>query len=389
MASPLNDKLNSVKWGEFKIGDLFKVLSSKKIFHANKVEIYDYQVKDSLPYVVRMAGNNGIKGYIRENIKFANPKNTLTFAQDTFIISYQKFDYFTGNNVKILKPNFQYISENVLKYIAVCLQKVVSPFSWGVGSSFEFIENLKIKLPIKDENLGAMLENIDFKFMEDFIAELEAYLITTNLKDYNLTTDEKQALKDFENLEWQEFKIGDLFERISTKKLPYKARELPTEPTKNYILPCLTSSFNNQGLNYYAPKENATILKNVITIPSNSGDVYRAYFQSNDFTVLSDAYAIKCKNNIKFLNDHYLFAVMCINKVTDLPIYSYKMKLGGWNVVKNKFINLPIKNGEINYKFMQNFIKAIEKLVIKDVVDFADEKISLTKKCIKTPCETK
>lgn len=34
---------------------------------------------------------------------------------------------------------------------------------------------------------------------------------------------------------------------------------------------------------------------------------------------------------------------------------------------------------------MQNFIKAIEKLVIKDVVDFADEKISLTKKCIKTP----
>lgn len=40
-------------------------------------------------------------------------------------------------------------------------------------------------------------------------------------------------------------------------------------------------------------------------------------------------------------------------------------------------------------KFMQNFIKAIEKLIIKDVVDFADKKISLTKKCIKTPCETK
>ena len=32
-------------------------------------------------------------------------------------------------------------------------------------------------------------------------------------------------------------------------------------------------------LNYYVPEEGATVLQNVISIPSNS-DVYRAYFQS-------------------------------------------------------------------------------------------------------------
>ena len=125
-------------------------------------------------------------------------------------------------------------------------------------------------------------------------------------------------------------------------------------------MPCLTSSFRNQGLIYFVPKEEATILKNVISIPSNS-DVYRAYFQSNEFTVLSDAYAIHWIYNDEELSpNQYLFTVLCINKVTDLPIYSYKNKLGGWNVVKNKYIQLPVRNGAIDFEFMDSFIAELE-----------------------------
>lgn len=61
---------------------------------------------------------------------------------------------------------------------------------------------------------------------------------------------------------------------------------------------------------------------------------------------------------------------MCINKVTDLQIYSYKNKLGGWNVVKNKTIMLPQLNGELDFKFMDAFISDLENLAIKDVVDY-------------------
>lgn len=161
-------------------------------------------------------------------------------------------------------------------------------------------------------------------------------------------------------VEWGQYRLGDLFERIQTNKLSYKADELPKHPIGTYIVPCLTSSFKNQGLNYFMPKEGATILKNVISIPSNS-DVYRAYFQSKDFTVLSDAYAIRWNYNaVKLSPNQYLFIVLCINKVIDLPIYSYKNKLGGWNVVKNKYIQLPIKNKNIDYGFMENFVAALE-----------------------------
>ena len=172
---------------------------------------------------------------------------------------------------------------------------------------------------------------------------------------------------------------GDLFERVETKKLPYKANELHKQPTDDYVLPCLTSSFQNQGLNYYVSKSGATVISNVISLPSNS-DVYRAYYQSRDFTVLSDSYAIQWKSaENKPTPNQYLFMVMCINKVTDLPIYSYKNKLGGWNVVKHKEIRLPEKDGKIDFAFMDTFISAIKKLAIKDVVKYSDAKIEATK----------
>ncbi len=185
---------------------------------------------------------------------------------------------------------------------------------------------------------------INFEFISSFIAELEAerikeleaYLKVTGFNNYELTKEEQDSLAVIEakNVQWREFKMEELFEKISTIKLPYKAKELPEKATDNFVLPCLTSSFKNQGLNYYAPKDGATILKDVISIPSNS-DVYRAYFQSKEFTVLSDAYAIRWKDKSTHVTQNqYLFMVMCINKFTDLPIYSYKNKLGGWNVVK-------------------------------------------------------
>lgn len=160
--------------------------------------------------------------------------------------------------------------------------------------------------------------------------------------------------------EWGKYKIGDLFAKIDTVKLPYKANELPKQAREKYELPCLTSSFKNQGLNYFAPREGATVLKDVISIPSNS-DVYRAYYQSREFTVLSDAYAIQWRFHTRKLSENqYLFMVMCINKVSDLPIYSYKNKLGGWNVLKNKFIQLPQKNNAIDFEYMESYISGIQ-----------------------------
>ncbi|MBC1525274.1 restriction endonuclease [Listeria booriae] len=381
MDASLNEKLSQVKWGEFRLGDLFDVISYKKRFDANKVDI---KKNGKYPYVVRTSSNNGQRGFIVEDESFLNEGNTISFGQDTATMFYQEIPYFTGDKIKILKAKDKRFNKKNAQFFLSTMVNSFSSFSWG-GSRFnvDIIKNQNVSLPYKNGE-------IDFDFMETFIEELEAeritdlsiYLKVSGLDDYRLTGEEEQSLNRFQTLEWKLYKIGELFEKLSTKKLPYKAKDLPDRVTDNYVLPCLTSSFKNQGLNYYAPKENATILKNVISIPSNS-DVYKAYYQSREFTVLSDAYAIDWKfDRAELTNYQYLFMVMCINKVTDLPKYSYKMKLGGWNVVKNIDIALPVQNGKIDLSFMDNFINAISKSTIQDVVKYVDKKTDISKPTI-------
>lgn len=45
----------------------------------------------------------------------------------------------------------------------------------------------------------------------------------------------------------------------------------------------------------------------------------------------------------------------------------------------NLYINLPVKDGNPDYAAMETFISAVQKLVIKDVVQYADKKIAATK----------
>lgn len=282
--------------------------------------------------------------------------------------------------VHTLKFKNRPFTKSVGGFISAMINKRLN----GIYSYSDQLSSTKLKTAKLNIQLPVKNNEIDFNFMEEYmselekerILELEASLRVMGLKDYNLTKEEQKALDDFDIIEWEEFKMGSLFKKITTKKLPYKASELPKDPINSNSLPCLTSSFQNQGLNYFAPKENATILKNVISIPSNS-DVYRAYFQSRDFTVLSDAYAIEwIHENEKLTPNQYLFTVPCINKVTDLKIYSYKNKLGGWNVVQNKNIALPVKDDKPDYQTMEILISAVKKLAIKDVVLYVDKKIS-------------
>ncbi len=349
---------------------MFEVRKGKRLPERVLIE-----TKGNIALINQSTQNNMIARY--SGVQQSNEiykKNSITFGVNTKSFGYQTNDFYTIADVLFLKSAFLNVKN--ANYFIITIKKQLPPDGWDKIFRLSQMKDLLIQLPTKKGN-------IDLEFIDSFISEieaeqieeLEAYLLATGLKDYTLTIEEQKALDNFEKIEFGEFKLGNLFERIKTNKLPFKADELSKQIIGKYTLPCLTSSFKNQGLNYFAPKDNATILKNVISIPSNS-DVYRAYFQSNEFTVLSDAYAIRwIFNDVKLLPNQYLFAVQCINKVTDLPIYSYKNKLGGWNVVKNKYIQLPIKNDKPDYEIMDTLISAIKKLVIKDVVLYTDKKL--------------
>ena len=382
--SPLDNKLLEVKWGEFKVGDLFKIQKITKMLSKE-----DLQSSFEYPVYSSDSSNNGIIGYTNEPEFICDEDHPVyvTFGDHTRTFNIAKYSFSVLDNVKVLEPCTSDV--NSLLFMVSCWKKQIP--NLGYSRHWKVAKNCVISLPITNGR------EINFDFISSFIAELEAerikeleaYLKVTGFDNYELTKEEEDSLAIIEakNVIWCEFKMEELFERISTIKLPYKAKELPEEATDNFVLPCLTSSFKNQGLNYYAPKDGATILKDVISIPSNS-DVYRAYFQSKEFTVLSDAYAIRWKDKSMHISQNqYLFMVMCINKFTDLPIYSYKNKLGGWNVVRNKSVLLPVKKNKIDFDFMETFINAIKKLTLRNVADYADKRIAATKEVIQNKKE--
>ncbi|EQL60783.1 restriction endonuclease subunit S [Helicobacter pylori] len=169
-------------------------------------------------------------------------------------------------------------------------------------------------------------------------------------------------------IKWGEFKLGDLFEKIIIKPLPYQTAQLPKKKTPTHELPALTAGILNQGLNNFVPKENATILKNVISISANGANTGATFYQSHEFCVLQDAYAIEFIGDKKLNDKEYLFFVCAISKVIyNNSKYEWTNK-AGWNKVKNELISLPLKPTantqtlkDIDFHFMEKFIAELEQ----------------------------
>ncbi len=141
--------------------------------------------------------------------------------------------------------------------------------------------------------------------------------------------------------------------------MKYKTSALPNRPTTDCDLPALTAGIQNQGLNNYVPRANATILKNLITISANGANTGATFYQSKEFTVLQDAYAIEwVYTNSKPTDNQYLFMVGAINK-TVYGNFEWTKK-AGWERIKSEKIQLPIKDNKIDFEFMESFIAELE-----------------------------
>lgn len=164
--------------GVFRLSQLFNLSSSKKKFNANMIEF-----GGKFPYVARGDSNNGIRGYITEDVEFLNPANTISFGQDTATMFYQKEPYFTGDKIKVLRTKEVELDRYKALYLITSLRKSFSTFSWGSSSFNEkVLKETDVKVPIKNNQ-------IDYRFMSDFIRAVEKLVI----KDLVIWADKKIA----------------------------------------------------------------------------------------------------------------------------------------------------------------------------------------------------
>ena len=157
-----------------------------------------------------------------------------------------------------------------------------------------------------------------------------------------------------------------MFKKAKVNTLKYKASQLPSFATKECPLPALTAGIQNQGLNNYVPIEGATILKNVITISANGANTGATFYQTKEFTVLQDSYAIEWIDQSVNLSDNdYLFIVGAISKAI-YGTYEWTNK-AGWERIKGNKIKLPMKDNKIDFDFMNSFVTELEALRVTEL----------------------
>lgn len=350
--------LENVNWKEFRVGDLLKVEQTKSV--VAKVNL----TEGDIPYVSRTTSNNGYQRYCG-NIEKLNKGHCITIGAETAKAFYQPKDFVAGN--KIYRLSYEGLNEKQYLFLATALNKNSDIYSYSYARIPERIKDEIIKLP------ATQTGDPDWEFMEDYISEIEKeylekidrFFIETGLDDYELTDEDKKVLRAFENIGWEEFRIGDLFELERPKRVLSK-RQIKDSGK----FPAFSSDTRNGGILGYVDEPDMIISDGCRVI---FGDHTRAMnITRESFSVLDNVKILKpFKENIS--DEQLLFIFTCWKKV--IPDWGYARH---WKWAKSENFLLPVReDGQPDWEFMEKYIKVIEKITIKDAVEWKNEELKV------------
>lgn len=162
-----------------------------------------------------------------------------------------------------------------------------------------------------------------------------------------------------QKVEWGEFKIEDVLQWQTQKEIdPLKLKEL-TDKTQ-MVYPFYGQATVNNGIISYNQLTKKVLNnekgKSTILIHSNNQNIV---YVETPFYLKDGHGATSVLQSEKLNKINQLFIIASIDKVIKSK-YSYNNKATKIEL-KNTIINLPIKNGAIDFDFMENFVADLEK----------------------------
>ena len=372
MTASLNEKLRTVKWGKFKLDDLFDI-NPTKYYRLKNEEIIS--INGSVPLVSNASIDNGVMGF--SELKALNRGNSISCSDTTLgaeTMYYQKDDYIGYQHIQSLMPKFEPFNQAIASFIISSAHVSTSNSSYDYGHKFnrESMRKTVIFLPITKDN------EIDFEFMESFIAELEAervaelsaYLRVSGQDNYELSKEEERAIADYSSYVWKSFNLKNLYGKST------RGKRLKSEDRIPGTLPFVTAGETEEGVSAFIGNDVEVFEKNTTTIDMFGSAKYRNYRYGGD-----DHVAIVHTENVPM--KAAIFVTSACHKAAHTGKFDY-----GHNFYAKDAdaldIMLPAKDGNPDYQAMELLISAIQKLIIKDVVRYANQKILLTKQITRT-----
>ncbi|GAA9484548.1 restriction endonuclease subunit S [Helicobacter pylori] len=392
MIGPLSSQLNAIKWGEFRLGDLFEASNGD-------FDIQKRHINHKGEFVITAGiSNNGVLGQSDIKAKvFENHTITIDMFGCAF---YRSFPYKMVTHARVfsLKPKFE-INHKIGLFLSTLFFDYPKKFGYENMCSWVKIKNDKVILPLKPTANTQTIDDIDFHFMEKFIAELEqcrlaefeAYLKATGLSNTTLSNDEENALNVFNNsgggntpcgLTWQSFRLGDLFE--IEKTLSFNKDALTQGQDYDYI----TRTSQNQGILQTTGFVNAENLNPPFTwsLGLLQMDFFyrkKSWYAGQFMRKITPKTEIENKINLHIA--HYFTTLLNSLKRPLLSVLVRDID----KTFRDQKIQLPLKPtantqtlDDIDFPFMRTLINALMKQTIQGVVQYSSAKIQATKEAI-------
>ncbi|MBQ3425825.1 MAG: restriction endonuclease subunit S [Clostridia bacterium] len=358
-------------YGCFKVGDLFDIKPTKSYGLTN---MHLFATKGKTPVVVNSSMNNGVGGYVE--LKPLEKGNIITYSDTTTSegIFYQPDDFIGYSHVQGLYPkkNLPWSKNSYLYFKTAFSVAVKGKYSYGDKFNRKKAAEEIVYLPITCDG------SINFKYMEERISELEeeriseltAYLTVSGLDNYVLTEQEQDAINKFNNhqIEWDMFNTKTLFGKST------RGRRLKSLDRISGDLPFVTAGEENEGISAYIGNDVTIFSENTSTIDMFGSAKYRNYKYGAD-----DHVAVVHTENIpKYAA---MFITTALHKAAHTGQFDYSRNFYAKDA-DALMISLPSKNSKPDFDYMELFMKATQKNVIKDLIEWKDKIINETRQIV-------
>ena len=379
-----NFKKNGGIFKEFKMNEIFRKLSapykgnSRKQDNVSTIQTDEF----NLPLINCKYNNNGIMYYGR--------KEDYTYYENVLSVIYngpptegqtyyqEEIGVYTDAYLIGLKDTTVKINREIGLYLTSVINASIHnekfrKYSRGHKATWDNkVENDVILVPVLGNKLAFdYMQNYVEILEQDYISELDAYLKVVGLDNYDLTEEEKESLtKDYT---FQTKRLENLFTMHASKK-KFNANSIKLDGGCPYVV----RTAENNGIKGYTNQNPDYLnLGNTISLGQDTATMFyqeKPYFTGDKIKIVEPL-------DFVLTDKIALYLISCFNKT--LSTFKWGQTSFNEEKLKKILVNVPMIDSQIDIKYMETYIRAIEKLVIKDLVDWKNKEIKTTKEVVK------
>ena len=327
----MSSNLNTSKWQEYQVGDLFPDIVKPPVLHTREV----MECEDGTPYVVRSKFNNGIKYRVRWNGSVeASPGGVITFGAENTTFFYQREPFVSGRDIYYIDTRS--IPESACLFLVACLQTIAGRYAYNNGLFPALLREETIKLPTTDEGTP------DWQWMDTFMAgELEQAD-----KRIDFLHGMKANRHVVDSRDWMPFPIGGPGGLFAIEK----GARLTRADMREGTTPFIGASTANNGVTSYVGNDEHIHPGNVITVAYNGQKATgKAFYQPEPFWASDDVHVLYPNFELNELRALFLLPIF---RVVGEP-YAFENK---WKIefMEKDCLPLPVNDdGTPDWEYME------------------------------------